>query len=162
MNEGFERQASRLTETQTRLLRNLAADPGQVKAQAEESLAFWRREKERVRGATELYRATFPDDRKSTLGQLDLFLLEEMVLASGSADVDFVSELAAGFPITGALPSGGQGVPVEGGQRVHGKPGLGGPPPIEALQSRCRQLNQATVARAWSNAPQTSSDWTLA
>ena len=103
---GLEGEASRLTETQKRLLQKIASDPGGVKANAEASLAFWRREKERLRGVTEAYRAGLPAERRATIGQLDPYLLEEMVLASGSTDTDFVSDLAAGFPITGHLPSG--------------------------------------------------------
>ena len=74
-----------------------------------------------------------PEESKPTLGCLDIFLLEELVVASGSEDVDYVADLRKGFPVTGSLPDGNQGTPVAGGQRVHGRPGGGGPPTTSGI-----------------------------
>ena len=76
---------------------------------------------------TNEYRSTLAPCDKGALGQLDLYLLEEMLVAANHVDVDYVKDLAQGFPITGRLPDGDCGKPIAGGQRVHGKPGLDGP-----------------------------------
>ena len=89
-----------------------------------------------------------PEDKKSTVGRLDLFLIDELIQQSGHTDVHYVRDLYRGFPITGALDSGGCGEHIEGGQRVHGKPGLGGPEPLSELQGMCGAINQATLKSA--------------
>ena len=67
-----------------------------------------------------------------------------------------------GFPIAGAIPSGGCGIEIHGGQRVHGKPGLGGPDPITELRQMCRARNVATIKAAKARTPTTPDDLRLA
>lgn len=43
-----------------------------------------------------------------------MFVLEEVLLASSNEDVDYVADLIHGFPVTGIIPSGDKGVPIEG------------------------------------------------
>ena len=111
---------------------------------------------------TQHYHSTLAADRRATIGKLDPYLLEEMLHAAGSLDTDFAVDLTQGFPVTGELPACHQGVPVPGGQRVHGKPGLVGPLPIEALQARCARINETTLNKAKANAPKSMSEWQLA
>ena len=73
-----------------------------------------------------------------------------------------MTDLSNGFPITGSLPSGNCGVPIPGGQRVHGRPGLGGPEPLEELRSQCYNINEATLRSAQAKFPKTQSEWDLA
>ena len=160
--DGLDREASRLTPTQTELLSRLASDPSGVKARAENQLRFWQERKAALSGLTAHYHENLPETRKATLGRLDPYLLEEMVIASGSSDELFVQHLMEGFPITGVIPSGGQGTPVTGGLRVHGRPGLGAPPPLEELQARCAQVNARTLARARAQVPTTEEERQLA
>ena len=106
-------------------------------------------------------RARLPQEKLATVGQIDLFLLEEMVVKSGHKDISYVSDMVDGFPVTGAIPSGGCGRAVPGGQRVHGKPGLGGPDPIQELKDACRRTNIATIQAAKARTPSTKQDQQL-
>ena len=101
-------------------------------------LQFWSKRKEELAAVNQSYRATLKPSEQQVVGKLDFFLLQEMVDASQHVDRDYVAALAQGFAVTGNLDDGSLGVPIAGGQRVHGKPGLGGAPPIRletALQS---------------------------
>ena len=110
----------------------------------------------------EHYNNSLPVEKRDILGSLDLFLLEEMLVQSRSEDVDFVVDLHKGFPITGRLPAGNQGEPIPGGQRSNGRPGEGGPPPLQLLRERCETLNAATLRKATANIPRTQDEWQLA
>ena len=92
------------------------------------------------------------------MGQLDLYLLEEMLTAANHIDVEYVKDLAQGFPITGRLPDGDCGRPIPAGQRAHGKPGLDGPEPIEELRQQCFKVNQATLRTARAKVPTTPAE----
>ena len=115
-------QRTKLNPRQEDLLRWMATSPETLMAATTEALDYWRTRKEALRSAREQYVANLPDERKGTLGKLDLFILAEMLQQIDHTDHDFVSDLAKGFPITGDLPSGGLGTPIDGGQRVHGRP----------------------------------------
>ena len=90
-------------------------------------LQFWTARKVSLREVNESYRRTLSPEELGTLGKLDLFLMNEMVLASEHVDTNYVQDLATGFPATGALYDGGLGEQIPGGRRVHNTPGLGGP-----------------------------------
>ena len=81
---------------------------------------------------------------------------------AGHADVDYVRDLFQGFPITGTLQSGGCGEHIEGGQRAHGKPGLGGPAPLSEPQEMCGVRNQSTLKSAKARTPRTEEEVVLA
>ena len=108
------------------------------------------------------FRVTLDKEDRGTIGKLDLFLLEELLVASGHIDTEYVRDLAVGFPITGTLEDGSCGVPLPGGQRVHGQPGLDGPEPIHDLKSRCYQVNRATLKAARAKTPRSSEAFGLA
>ena len=97
-----------------------------------------------------------------TIGKLDLFLMEEMLVAAGHVDTEYVKDLSQGFPVTGRLPDGDCGRPIPGGQRVHGTPGLGGPEPIEDLKQQCYRINMATLKSAKAKYPRSQEDLDIA
>ena len=88
--------------------------------------------------------------------------MEDMLIASGHVDVDYVKDLSQGFPISGRLPDGGCGRPIPEGQRVRGKPGLDGPEPLEELRQQCYSVNMATVRTAQAKTPKFPEDWQFA
>ena len=90
-----------LTSHQQSLLRELATSPDAVYDRVRSALQFWSARKESLRAINESYRSTLSPEELGTLGKLDLFLMNEMVLASEHVDVDYVKDLAAGFPVTG-------------------------------------------------------------
>ena len=144
------------------LLRRLATDPNTLRQQVVEKLKFWTARKQFLQQANQRYQSTLPQEELGTLGQLDLFLMEEMVISSGHIDKDYVYRLSKGFPITGELFDGNVGEPIVGGQRVHNTPGLGGPEPIGELEARCKEINVATIAQARRKVPTTTDDRLLA
>ena len=79
--------------------------------------------------------------------------MEEMLVASGHVDSEYVQDLSQGFPVTGRLSDGDCGRPIPGGQRVHGTPGLDGPEPIEDLKRQCYEINMATLKSARAKHP---------
>ena len=79
---------------------------------------------------------------------------------SGHSDTSYVSDLVQGFPVTGSLPSGGNGITIPGGQRVHGKPGLGGPNDLNELRQECGARNRSTLKAA--QVPTTPQEFQLA
>lgn len=151
-----------LTDSQTELIRKLVQQPGQVMAHVSAQLKYWTLQKQSLAAVNSEYKSQLDPTDAGTLGQLDLFLMEEMLAASKHVDVDYVKDLSQGFPVTGRLPDGDCGRPIPGGQRVHGTPGLGGPEPIEALQEQCYSINQATLKAAQSKKPKTPGEWELA
>jgi len=118
--------------------------------------------KRELREMNEKFRDNLSKESQGTVGKLDPFLLTEMLKASGHADTRYVEDLLCGFPIVGDLPSGGNGTPIPGGQRVHGRPGFGGSPPLQELKGKCLQINEATIRRACRKVPKTSRDLELA
>ena len=86
----------------------------------------------------------------------------EMLQACHHKDENYIQDLVDGFPLTGNISAGGLGRPVEGGLRVHGKPGQGGAEDVNLLQRKCRELNQSTIAHARARVPTSEEDLTLA
>ena len=82
--------------------------------------------------------------------------------AAGHSDDNFVNDLREGFPLTGVLGIGGLGTDIPGGQRSHGRPGLGGSPPLSGLRSQCREINELTIGRAVVSRPRTAEQWAVA
>ena len=120
------------------------------------ALTHWKMRKRELREMNESFRNNLSSENQGTVGKLDPFLLTEMLKVSGHADTEYVADLLCGFPIVGDLPSGENGTPIPGGQRVHGKPGLGGSLPLHELKEKCAQINEATVRRARQKVPRTS------
>ena len=110
----------------------------------------------------EAYAANLPSTRQGTLGKLDLFVLSVMLTSINYQDTEFTNDLAQGFPITGNLPSGGLGAPIPGGQRVHGRPGLGGAEDLSKLRAKCGAINAKTIEAAKRKAPLAMEDTELA
>ena len=140
--------SSRLRGVQVEAIRSLTCGPDKLYADVTEKLQFWTRRKAELESVSASYRATLDSTLHGTLGRLDLFLLEEMLVRSKRKGADYVSDLAKGFPITGSIPAGQCGTPIPGGQSVHGRPGLGGPEPLEELRARCYEINQTTIRSA--------------
>eukprot|EP00959_Pyramimonas_sp_CCMP1952_P068702 1433999-Pyramimonas_sp.AAC.1 len=61
-------------------------------------------------------------------------MLHKLLQAAGNEDAEYVGDLLAGFPLTETLHVGNLGVPVPGGLRRRGRPGLGGPEPLAGLK----------------------------
>ena len=80
-----------------------------------------------------------------------------MIQEAGHVDMELPEDLLAGLPLTEVLGVGGSGVDIPGGQRVHGKPGNGGPLPLSQLREQCVSVNHATIcaakAREYSSEP---------
>ena len=151
-----------LSQNQCDLLRSLTVFPEQVYEHITRQLQYWSERKTALAPLNEAYRSTLSTADKATLGQLDLFLMEEMLVAAGHVDTDYVKDLSQGFPVTGRLPDGECGRPIPGGQRVHGKPGQGGPEPLEQLRAKCLKVNQNTLKLAHAKTPSSAEDWALA
>lgn len=77
-----------------------------VKARAEAALGYWKTREEAIAPLTEEYTRRLPEDGQATLGKLDFYLLEEILLAFGSGDTNYVVDLSYGFPVTGSIPAG--------------------------------------------------------
>ena len=82
--------------------------------------------------------------------------------AAGHSDDNFVNDVREGFSLTGVLGIGGLGTDILGGQRSHGRPGLGGPPPLSGLRAQCREINELTIGRAVASPPRTAEQWAVA
>jgi hypothetical protein len=134
-----------LTPEQQSLLKRLVDAPEEVYASVAEKLRFWTARKVYLETSNRHYRNQLTEVEQGTLGKLDLFLLEEMLISAGHVDKDYVSDLAKGFPVTGSLFDGNLGEPIVGGQRVHNTPGLGGPEPIEELAAQCKQIKYGYI-----------------
>ena len=126
----------------------MATEPAEYMEDVQKQVQFWTARKQYLKGLNEYSRSHLPPDKLATVGNIDLYLLEEMLIRSGHTDKSFVKDLLDGFPVTGSIPSGGCGQEIPGGQRVHGRPGLGGPEPIELLKESCRHTHSATIQAA--------------
>ena len=134
-----------LTPDQIGNLEMMASDPQAYMAKVSTALQYWAQRKEELRSVNVESVAKLPADKQATVGKIDLFLLNEMITRSNHTDTNYVPDMVAGFPVTGSIPDGGCGTPLQGGQRVHGQPGLGGPEPIDELRNRCLERNTATL-----------------
>ena len=105
-----------------------------VKQEAMALLRHWAMRKHELEQVNTQFRSTLPQERSGTLGRLDFFLLEEIPTKAGHTDTAYVSDLARGFSVPGALDTGGLGTVIPGGQRVNQKPGLGGPEDVSGNQ----------------------------
>ena len=82
----------------------------------------WAARKQELSSVNQAFRSSLLPERQGTLGKLDVFLMMDMLQKCGHVDQDYVQDLVDGFPLTGNISAGGLGIPVDGGQRVHGKP----------------------------------------
>ena len=71
-----------------------------------------------------------------TIGKIHLPLLYEMLAAAGHEDVDLIDDMVAGFPVTGAMHTGGIGRRVEGGRGARGRPMKGVVPDVLELRAQ--------------------------
>ena len=99
LTDGMDSEASR------QLMTELITNPSMVEARAEEALRHWQTRQLALASVTEEYRSRHPVANRATLGQLQPYLLEEMLLASGTYDHNDVMDLIHGFPITGSIPA---------------------------------------------------------
>ena len=97
--------------------------PLRVQAHVRAQLQYWSARKETLAALNAEYRSKLDPTESGTLGQLDLFLMEDMLITSGHVDMEYVKDLSQGFPVTGRLSDGECGRPIPGGQRVHGPQG---------------------------------------
>ena len=95
-------------------MREMAEDPYRFRARTEEALAHWRQRKEALKEVNQKYHSTLPQTRQGTIGRLDLFLMEELLVASKRFDASYVEDLAEGFSVTGNISSGGCGEEIPG------------------------------------------------
>ena len=129
-----------LSSCQLELLRQLTSQPQQVMENARIQLQYWTARKQKLAAVNASYRQTLDPRDQGTIGQLDFFLLEEMLVAAGHVDTAYVKDLSQGFPVTGRLSDGDCGRPIPGGQRVHGTPGLDGQSPLRISRANVTGL----------------------
>ena len=126
---------SKLSPTQLQNLTWMATDPDGYMEYVRTQLQYWTKRKELLREVNSQAKAKLDTDKMATVGHIELFLLEEMLVKANHIDASYVADMVQGFPVTGAISSGGCGRHMPGGQRVHGAPGLNGPEPIEELHA---------------------------
>ena len=139
----------------------LVADPDNFVANAEASFQAWMKRKETNARAREQWLRNLPKRKRGILGRLDPFTMRELLQVINHTDCSYINDLCEGFPMCGAISTGGLGIDIDGGVRCHGKPGLGGPQPLTELRDSCRQINSETLLRAQSRVPKTKDDWEL-
>ena len=149
---------SPLSQEQVSALREMVQDPTGSHQRLVEKLQYWTERKNVVAAANESYRATLEPHQRKVVGKVDLFLLDAMLAEAEHVDSSLVTDLLKGFPVTGDLADVRLGVPIPGGQRVHGKPGMGGATPLSELESHCRQVNERTLRRAQAKLAKASAD----
>ena len=133
---------TRLSAHQRHLIQSLAINPLGIHAHATEAMRKWSTRKAELEPIQRNFHNSLPAERRATLGELNVFLMVDMLQACNHSDVNYIQDLVDGFPLTGNISAGGLGRPVEGGLRVHGKPGQGGAEDVSLLQRKCRELNQ--------------------
>ena len=126
----------------------LAVAPCQVYGEVLRTLCKWREMKVANAHALQRWRDGLPASKKNVVGCLDPFLLKSMIQEAGHVHMELPEDLLAGLPLTDVLGVGGSGVDIPGGQRVHGKPGGGGPLPLSQLREQCVSVNHATICAA--------------
>ena len=137
-----------LSPKQTENLQHMASDPDSYQRSVMAKVEKWTKRKEELHKAHEHFRSTLDDTQRATLGKIDVFLLKELIEATGHTDTKYVEDLMVGFPVTGSISTGNLGTPIPGGQRVNAKPGLGGPKPLDRLKTQCKARNMATLEAA--------------
>ena len=118
--------------------------------------------KQDLESVNAVHRKSIPAHKRSTLGKLDLFLMDAILAEAEHPDTTYVSDLSAGFNVTSSIEAGSLGELLEGGQRVNRKPGQGGPEDLEELKKQCQAINSETLTRAKTRMPTTEADHDLA
>ena len=111
-------------------------------------LAHWRLRAEALEVERKRMSASLPERLMPTIGKIHLPLLYEMLAASGHEDVDLIDDMVAGFPVRGAMHTGGIGRRVEGGRGARGRPMKGVVPDVMELRAQCSRINRETLAKA--------------
>ena len=153
---------TRLSEHQRSFIQSLATNPSGVHARATAAMQKWSTRKAELEPIQRSFHSSLPEDRRATLGEINIFLVMDMLQACNHSDEQYIQDLVVGFPITGNISAGGLGRPVEGGLSVHGKPGRGGAEDVRLLQRKCRELNESTIAHARARITESTEDMTLA
>ena len=112
----FQPDSSPLSPKQTQNLQNLAADPTAYQRHAMDKIEEWTLRKKQLEKANDHFRSTLSDTQRSTLGEIDVFLLKELIESTGHTDTRYVEDLTSGFPVTGRISTGNMGTPIPGGQ----------------------------------------------
>ena len=144
-----------LTDRQIANLQRMATNPTELYESAKSKLQRWTRRKEELKAVNTMYRSSLEPTQLATIGKVDIFLLEEMMVYSKHGDHRYIQDMVTGFPVTDSIPSGDCGILILGGQRVRGQPGLGGPEPIAELRAQCGATNHATLKSAKARVPRT-------
>ena len=71
----------------------MATDPDSYTADVVAQLQYWTKRKEALRSVNEYAKMQLPMDKQPTVGKIDIFLLEEMMVYSGHKDTDYVSDM---------------------------------------------------------------------
>ena len=79
---------SPLTDRQQALLQRLVDVPQTVYTKVQQELCKWTTRKEELRAVNEAFRSTLSADELGTIGKPDLFITEELLLASEHVDVE--------------------------------------------------------------------------
>ena len=87
-----------LSNGQLEILRKLTTQPQQVMEHVRIQLQHWTARKEKLAAANASYRQLLDPSDLGTIGKLDLFLMEEMLIAAGHVDTEYVKDLSQGFP----------------------------------------------------------------
>ena len=157
-----EQHASTLTSKQGQLIHSIASNPWGSYQHANHTLATWRDHKEKARVHNEKLREGLSADMQGTVGNLDPFMIDDMLKAAKHVDTVYTHDLLGGFSVTGEVSCSGTGQIVPGGRLVHGKPGHGSAPNIESLKSRCKEINARTIKRALQRVPRTDEEMEVA
>ena len=115
-----------LTPQQVAMVHHHATEPQKLKQAVMDKLKQWTVLKQQFEEVNKIYRASLLPGKQSTLGKLDLFLLDDILTKAGHPDSKYVQDLASGFNVTSIIDAGTLGEWIEGGQRVNRKPGHAG------------------------------------
>ena len=131
----------------------MANRPTEYQERVVKKLREWTERKHQLYTKNAQYKQTLDDVQRATQGNIDVMLLQELIDATGHVDTNYVEDLKRGFPVTGSISAGNCGAPIQGGQRVNAKPGLGGPKPIEQLKMQGKKYANAPGSRGLLDPP---------
>ena len=94
---------SKLSPTQLQNLTWMAPDPDGYMEYVRTQLQYWTKRKELLREVNAQAKAKLDTDKMTTVGHIDLFLLEEMLVKANHIDESYVADMVQGFPVTGAI-----------------------------------------------------------
>ena len=151
-----------VTSEQAETASRLVLDPVGLWWSVEEAFRFWQGRKTELAPKVEAWRSTLPADQKDVVGKLDPFLLAEMLSAAGHGDLQYTTDLLAGFPVTGEVGIGGTGTDIPGGQRSRGRQGFGGVQSLDDLYCQSWETNMASIKRAKERHPTTPVEKSMA